>query len=69
MWKNSLKSLFNFLIECKKLVSLYIQRYFLGACCNGSKAVFNKSEPISVNINSGEDDNVEPLTGNDVGIK
>ena len=46
-----------------------MQRYILGACCNGSKAVFNKSEPISGNINSGEDDNVEPLTGNDVGIK
>ena len=51
---------------------MYIQRYILGACCNGSKAVFNILEPISENINSGEDDNVEFLTDNaddnDVGI-
>lgn len=30
---------------------------------------YNKLEPINGNINSGEDDNVESLTGNDVGTE
>ena len=50
-----------------------MQRYILGACCNGSKAVFNKLEPNNGNIISEDDDNVEPLTdnadGNDVGTE
>lgn len=37
--------------------------------CSTYKNNFNLKEPISGNINSGEDDNVEALTGNDVGTE